>query len=50
MVRIIAGTALAVGLKRLKPTCYVEIFNSGDRSFGGDTLQPHALTLEDVYY
>ena len=50
MVRIIAGTALAVGLKRLKPDCYIEIFSKGDRSLGGDTLPPHALALNKVYY
>lgn len=50
MVRIIAGTALSVGLKRLNPNCYVDIFKNGERSLGGDTLPPHALSLEKVYY
>ncbi len=50
MVRIIAGTALAVGQRRLKYDCYNEIFLSGDRSKAGDTLPPFALFLEKVYY
>ncbi len=50
MVRIIAGTALSVGFNRLKPDCYVDIFETGDRSLGGDTLPSHALVLQKVYY
>lgn len=50
MVRIIAGTALAVGYKRLKPDCYIDIFKSSNRSLAGETLPPHALFLDEVYY
>lgn len=50
MVRILAGTALAVGYKRLNPDCYEQIFKTQNRSLGGETLPPHALTLEKVYY
>ncbi len=50
MVRILAGTALAVGQKRLPPDCYKTIFSSNDRSQAGDTLPPFALTLDKVYY
>lgn len=50
MVRIIAGTALAVGYKRLSSDCYKDIFDTKDRSLGGDTLPPHALMLYNVYY
>lgn len=50
MVRIIAGTALAVGYKRLQPNCYFDIFSNGLRALCGDTLPPHALSLEKVYY
>ena len=50
MVRIIAGTALAVGYKRLNVDCYNEIFNTGNRALCGDTLPPHALFLDQVYY
>ncbi len=50
MVRIIAGTALAVGYNRLSPDCYLKIFESGNRAHCGETLPPHALFLEKVYY
>lgn len=50
MVRILAGTALAVGQKRLKTDCYNDVFNENDRSKAGDTLPSHALRLEKVYY
>lgn len=50
MVRIIAGTALAVGYERLSPDCYVEIFDTQSRSLAGETLPPHALFLEKVHY
>ena len=50
MVRIIAGTALAVGYKRLESDCYNEIFETLDRAKAGDTLPPHGLRLEKVYY
>ncbi len=50
MVRIIAGTALAVGQNRLNSDCFNGIFTSKDRSKAGDTLPPFALFLEEVYY
>lgn len=50
MVRILAGTALAVGQKRLNPDCYNDIFKYNDRTKAGDTLPPFALTLDEVYY
>lgn len=50
MVRIIAGTALAVGMGRLSPDCATEMFDKKDRSLGGDTLPPKALFLEKVFY
>lgn len=50
MVRIIAGTALAVGYGTLKPVCFEEIFESKDRSKAGCTLPPHALILNKVFY
>lgn len=50
MVRIIAGTALAVGQNRLNPDCYNEIFSTKDRSLAGDTLPAFALFLDKVYY
>lgn len=50
MVRILAGTALAVGQKRLSVDCYNEVFKNNDRSKAGDTLPAHALCLKEVYY
>lgn len=50
MVRILAGTALAVGYKRLQYDCYNEIFKDNDRSKAGDTLPSLALFLDEVYY
>lgn len=50
MVRIIAGTALAVGQNRLKPDCYNDVFLSNDRSKAGETLPAFALSLDKVYY
>lgn len=50
MVRILAGTALAVGQKRLRPDCYNDVFKDNDRSKAGDTLPAFALVLDEVYY
>lgn len=50
MVRILAGTALAVGQKRLAPDCYNDIFKYNDRSKAGETLPAFALILDEVYY
>lgn len=50
MVRILAGTTLAVGQKRLAPDCYNDIFKYNDRSKAGETLPAFALILDKVYY
>ena len=50
MVRILAGTALAVGYSRLPCDCYNDVFNTLDRAKAGDTLPPHGLMLNKVYY
>ncbi len=50
MVRILAGTALAVGYSRLKADCHKNIFKTNDRAKAGETLPPHALMLQKVYY
>lgn len=50
MVRILAGTALAVGQNRLKPDCYNDVFKDNNRSKAGDTLSAFALILDKVYY
>lgn len=50
MVRILAGTALAVGYGRCNCDIAEKIFITKDRSLGGDTLPPHGLFLEKVIY
>ena len=50
MVRIIAGTALAVGEGGLPFDCATEMFEKKDRALGGDTLPAKALVLEEVFY
>jgi len=50
MVRILAGTALAVGLGRLDKNCADEIFKTNNRALAGDTLPPHGLFLDEVFY
>ncbi len=50
MVRILAGTALAVGYNRLTSDCYKKIFETQNRALAGETLPPHALILDEVYY
>lgn len=50
MVRIIAGTALAVGYGKLPVDCAAEMFKTKDRSLGGDTMPGKALFLEKVFY
>ena len=50
MVRIIAGTALAMGQGRLQADDSEKIISSLDRNLAGDTLLPHGLFLNKVYY
>ncbi|MDR3288687.1 MAG: tRNA pseudouridine(38-40) synthase TruA [Peptococcaceae bacterium] len=50
MVRIIAGTLLAVGKGKLKPEDMPEILSSRDRSRAGQTAPPQGLTLTYVHY
>ena len=50
MVRILAGTALAVGYGKCECSVAEKIFLTGDRSLGGDTLPPHGLFLKKVIY
>ncbi|MBO4694205.1 MAG: tRNA pseudouridine(38-40) synthase TruA [Clostridia bacterium] len=50
MVRILAGTALAVGLGKLPSRIANSVFNDKNRSLAGDTLPPHGLFLEEVFY
>lgn len=50
MVRIIVGTALAVGYKNLAPSCADEALKTGDRTVLGNTASPCGLFLENVEY
>lgn len=50
MVRILSGTALEVGYGRLSIDCAEQIFKTGDRSLGGNTLAAKGLLLNKVYY
>jgi tRNA pseudouridine38-40 synthase len=50
MARIIVGTLLEVGCKKIEP-CYIkEIIDSKDRSRAGRSVPPQGLTLVEVYY
>lgn len=50
MVRIIIGTLIEVGLKRIKPKSIKDILMSKDRDMSGPCLPPSGLCLEKVYY
>lgn len=50
MVRILAGTALAVGYGRLPIDTANKVFSTNNRSLGGDTLSPKGLFLTKVIY
>lgn len=50
MVRIIAGTLVDVGLKKIKPEDIPSIIESKDRTRGGKTLPAYGLCLVEVRY
>ncbi len=50
MVRILAGTSLFVGYRKLDADVSNKIFFNKDRSLGGDTLVAKGLTLSEVFY
>ncbi len=50
MVRIIAGTLIAVGLGKLGENAFDEAFNTGSRLSLGPTAPPQGLTLLRVWY
>lgn len=50
MVRIIAGTLVAVGQGRKPPEWINDLFESGDRTKGGMTAPPQGLFLVKVHY
>lgn len=50
MVRIIAGTLVDVGLRKIKPEDIPNIIEEKDRKKAGKTLPPHGLMLLSVEY
>ncbi len=50
MVRIIAGTLIAVGQGKLPPEEVAGIIESRDRTKAGQTAEPQGLTLLEIYY
>ena len=50
MVRIIAGTLVEVGLKKIKPEEIEKIILEGKRENAGKTLPPYGLYLLNVEY
>lgn len=50
MVRILAGTLLAVGQGRLAPEEVAIILESRDRRKAGQTAEPQGLTLQEIFY
>lgn len=50
MVRIISGTLLEVGLRKLNPEDITQIIESKDRTKAGKTLPAHGLYLLKVEY
>lgn len=50
MVRILAGTLLAVGMGKLEPKAVAEIIAGKDRRAAGQTAEPQGLTLLEIFY
>lgn len=50
MVRIIFGTLLMVGYKKIEPNEILKIINAKDRSKAGKTMPPNALLMKKVEY
>ncbi len=50
MVRIIAGTLLAVGMGKIPPEKVAGIIESKDRAKAGQTAEPQGLTLMEIFY
>lgn len=50
MVRIISGTILEVGAKKIIPDDMIKILKKEDRSCAGSTLPPQGLTLMEINY
>lgn len=50
MVRIMAGTLIAVGHGKIPADKILEIIQSGNREKAGITAEPQGLTLQEIYY
>ena len=50
MVRIIFGTLISVGYKKIKPEEIENIINSKNRQFAGKTMPAYALLMKKVVY
>lgn len=50
MVRIVAGTLLAVGYGKISPESIKEIIEKKDRCSAGETLPPNGLTLMEIVF
>lgn len=50
MVRIMAGTLIAVGQGKIPPDEILEIIESRSREKAGITVEPQGLTLQEIYY
>lgn len=50
MIRIMAGTLIAVGQGQLSPDEILEIISCRDRQKAGSTAEPQGLTLQEIYY
>lgn len=50
MVRILAGTLIAVGQGKIPPEKVADIIAGKDRRQAGQTAEPQGLTLREIYY
>jgi tRNA pseudouridine38-40 synthase len=50
MARIIVGTLLEVGCKKIQPMDIIKIIAAKDRSKAGKSAPPQGLSLLEVYY
>lgn len=50
MVRIIAGTLLAVGMGKIPPEKVAGVIEGKDRTKAGQTAEPQGLTLLEIFY
>jgi tRNA pseudouridine38-40 synthase len=50
MVRVISGTLIEIGKKKMGPERIDKIFETRDRTLAGPTAPSHGLTLVEVFY